>query len=72
MDKQVRSRDNHYLNYGGEPQTFMWLMSHLLSFTEKIKGCEIMFPDTAFFKNGEARVIIKTDNDSYCLTSVKK
>ena len=67
----IRERDQYYKkSHGGEPQTFYWLMQHLLSYSEKIKGCELIFPDTVFFENGDAKSIIKTDKD-FCLISVK-
>jgi len=36
-------------------------MEHLLSFSEKILGCELIFPDTVFFKDGKPSFIIKSD-----------
>jgi hypothetical protein len=50
----------------------MWLMEHLLSPNPaKIKGCEVVFPDTVWFNNkGTASLLIRMDKD-YCLTSVK-
>ena len=36
----------------------------------KFKGCELIFPDTAFFERGECKSIIKNDED-YCLMQVK-
>mgnify|MGYP000574148540 CR=1 FL=1 len=55
---------------GGFERNFNWLMEHLLPPSENIKGCECIFADTAFFENGEAKVIVKMDKD-YCLTSTK-
>jgi len=43
-------RDNYYRRYGGEVRDFSWLIEHLLSFSERIKGCELIFPDTVLFK----------------------
>lgn len=37
---------------------------------DKFKGCELIFPDTAFFENGQCKCIIKNDED-YCLVQVK-
>ena len=36
----------------------------------KFKGCELIFPDTAFFEKGECKGIIKNDED-FCLMQVK-
>jgi hypothetical protein len=50
---------------------FIWLMSKLLPPHNKFKGCELVFPDTAFFKengSGAATIIIRNDKD-FCLTS---
>jgi hypothetical protein len=55
---------------GGFERSFNWLMEHLLPPSENIKGCECIFPDTVFYENGEAKIIIKMDKD-YCLTSTK-
>ena len=52
--------------------SFNWLMHHLLppqDLESKLSGCELLFPDTAFFANDDgsgktgcvARDIIKTD-----------
>lgn len=52
-------------------ERFQWLMEHLLPpVPTKFKGCELIFPDTAFFEAGQAKSIIKNDED-YCLTQVK-
>lgn len=46
-------------------------MEHLLPPNPtKFKGCELIFPDTAFFEDGICKVIIKNDSD-FCLTGVK-
>ena len=46
-------------------------MEHLLPPNPaKFKGCELIFPDTAFFDQGVCKSIIKCDED-YCLTQVK-
>ena len=43
-------------------------MEHLLPPNPaKFKGCECIFPDTAFFDQGVCKFIIKNDED-YCLT----
>lgn len=55
---------------GGFERSFNWLIEHLLPPSDNIKGCECIFPDTAFYENGEAKIIIKMDKD-YCLTSIK-
>jgi len=53
-----------------ELQNFQWLMHHLLpptSMQGTIHGCEVLFPDTAFFYEGQSiqaglvRGVIKTD-----------
>ena len=50
---------------------FGWLMTHLLPCNEKIRGCELIFPDTVFFRKGKPKVIIKNDKE-YCLVTVKQ
>lgn len=34
---------------GGQQQDFLWLMEHLLPYSDKIRGCELIFPDTVFY-----------------------
>ena len=47
-------------------------MEHLLSSNPaKIKGCELVFPDTVWFNNkGAPYLIIRNDKD-FCLIAVK-
>ena len=46
-------------------------MEHLVSPNpDKFKGCELIFPDTAFFSGGKPVHIIKNDKD-FCLMSIK-
>jgi len=45
-------------------------MENLLPLNDKFQGCELIFPDTVFFKKGVATMLIRCDKD-YCLTSVK-
>ena len=37
---------------------------------DKFKGCDLIFPDTAFFNGGRATHIIKNDKD-FCLIMIK-
>ena len=62
--------DQFYKQYQGFEKDFPWLVEHLLPFSEKIKGCEIVFPDTVFFRGGLPVMIVKMDKD-FCLTSIK-
>ena len=70
INKALRVIDvqKEYQVLGGFERSFNWLMEHLLSPSDNIKGCECIFPDTVFFENGDAKIIIKMDKD-YCLTS---
>jgi hypothetical protein len=45
--EKLEVRDHLYQS--GMPRDFFWLMSHLLPCNDKIKGCELIFPDTVFF-----------------------
>jgi hypothetical protein len=47
-------------------------MEHLISPTpNKVKGCELVFPDTVWFNaKGTPTVIIRTDKD-FCLIAIK-
>jgi hypothetical protein len=49
-------------------------MEHLLPPQQQenlVKGCELVFPDTAFYEKGKAKVVVKMDRE-YCLTGVRK
>ena len=35
--------------YDGIERDFQWLLYHLLPINDKIKGCELIIPDTALF-----------------------
>ena len=60
-----------YKKFSEYKKDFYWLMENLLPPTENIKGCELIFPDTAFFNSqGNCQAIIKMDKD-YCLKSIK-
>jgi len=50
---------------------FHWLMQHLLPINEKIRGCELIFPDTVLFHRGKPKVIIKNDKE-YCLMPIRQ
>ena len=46
-------------------------MEHLLPPNPaKFKGCELVFPDTAFFEQGVCKFLVKNDED-HCLVMVK-
>lgn len=49
-------------------------MEHMLppaAQENSIKGCQLVFPDTAFYQQGKAKIIIKMDKE-FCLIGVKK
>ena len=46
-------------------------MHQLLPSNDKVKGCELIFPDTAFFKNGNPVIVIKSDPRDLCLVGIK-
>jgi hypothetical protein len=41
-----------YLYKDGVPRKFTWFIDKLLPCNPKIRGCEIVFPDTAIFHKG--------------------
>ena len=43
---------------------------HLLPFNDKVKGCELIMPETVFFDEGQPDTIIKLDKQ-FCLTYQK-
>lgn len=38
-------------------------MERLVPINDKIRGCEINFPDTVFFYKGKPKIQVKTDKD---------
>jgi hypothetical protein len=46
-------------------------MMHLLPLNDKIRGCELIFPDTVFFYRGKPRFIVKNDRE-YCLLPIRQ
>lgn len=62
--------DLRELVFEGIPRDFEWLMRSLLPESDKVKGCELIFPDTVFFKKGKPVLIIKSDMRDYCLQGV--
>jgi hypothetical protein len=57
--------------YEGVSRDFFWLMHSLLPSNDKVKGCELIFPDTAFFKKGKPVIVIKSDSRDFCLMGVR-
>ena len=46
-------------------------MEHLLpQQIDKYRGCELIFPETAFFKAGKPKVMFKFDKE-YCMIAVR-
>jgi len=43
----------------------------LLPTTDKIRGCEVIVPETAIFVNGKAKYIIRNDKE-HCVFAVRK
>lgn len=66
----IIDRDAYYKRFQGQKMDFAWLIEHLLPFSDRIKGCECIFPDTIFFKNGKPHMIVKMDKD-FCLQAIK-
>ena len=58
------------LVFEGIPRDFEWLMRSLLPESDKVKGCELIFPDTVFFKKGKPVIIIKSDSRDFCLQGI--
>lgn len=65
------NEDMNEMLYHGIPRDFTWLMHSLLASNEKVKGCELIFPDTAFFKRGKPTIVIKSDPRDFCLIGIR-
>jgi hypothetical protein len=58
--------------YEGFEKNFAWLIEHLLPTNDKIRGCELIFPDSVIFsKNGKPKLIVKDDKE-HCLMAIKQ
>ena len=55
-----------------ERQSFHWLLEHLLAPNDKICGCELWVPDTAFFEGGKPKLIVKTDKEGFLVAQRNK
>lgn len=69
--KAQQENEINELLYEGIPRDFFWLMHSLLASSDKVKGCELIFPDTAFFRKGKPVIVIKSDSKDYCLVGVR-
>ena len=67
---RISETDKKFRNIGGFKQSFLWLMEHLLPPSDLVKGCELIFPDTAFFDQGKAILMIKMDKE-FCLQGTR-
>lgn len=67
---QIIETDLKFRHVGGFQKGFAWLMEHLLPPSDLIKGCELIFPDTAFFSQGKAKLIVKMDKE-FCLVGIR-
>jgi hypothetical protein len=63
-------RNEYYKRFGGQNHDFIWLIEHLLSFSDKILGCDMIFPETVFFKDGKADFFIKMDR-AFSLVAIR-
>ena len=52
------------------PRKFAWLIEHLLPCNDKIKGCELIFPDSVIFFREKPKIIVKSDRDQ-CLMAYR-
>jgi hypothetical protein len=44
-------------------------MEHLLPYSDKIRGCELIFPDTVFYTNGKPKIMIKSDKEQFLIST---
>ena len=72
LDEAIKPLDQYMFDHGElvMKARFQWLMEHLLPPNPKFKGCELIFPDTAFLKDEQCKFVIKNDKD-HCLMQVK-
>ena len=52
----------------GKQITFAQLITYMLPPNDKLKGCQVLFPDTVFFVGGKPHFISKNDREGYLTT----
>jgi hypothetical protein len=57
--------------YEGISRDFFWFMNQLITQSDKLRGCELIFPDTVFFKNGKPVLVVKSDPRDFCLMGIR-
>ena len=58
--------DVHEELFMGEERSFTWLLEHLTpKDNEKIRGCQLLFPDTVVFHKGRVKFIARTDKEGF-------
>jgi hypothetical protein len=65
---EVKKKFNTSIFYEEELQ-FRDLVEKLFANTDKIKGAQILFPDTVFFDEGKPLFLARIDKDG-CLTKI--
>lgn len=71
---KVAEEDKTEINemlYEGISRDFYWFMNQLISQNDKVRGCELVFPDTVFFKNGKPVLVVKSDLRDFCLMGIR-
>ena len=53
------------------PTTFVQLVEWLFASSDKIKGAQILFPDTVFFEDGKPYFIAKVDKEG-CMIKISQ
>jgi hypothetical protein len=61
--EKIPEKDYHN---GALEYDFLWLIEHLLPPHDRIRGCEIKFPDTCFLVKGRTKYVVKNDKEK-CL-----
>lgn len=55
----------------GKKLSFSKLIEYMLPPNEKVKGCQVLFPDTVFFGHGKPQFIAKCDREG-CLMIIQQ
>ena len=66
------SQGTRFQDKGISTGNLHWLIKNLCAPNAQIEACPIIFPETAFYLNGSPVEIVKTDNDSGNLISIKQ
>ena len=71
---EVRQKSNVFAKekaaYVFKRKSFNWLMTHMLSHSDLIQGCEVQIPEQVLYHGGAPRYFLKNDKEG-CIVNVR-